>query len=418
MQNDPTRRRVIALGCSAAAASACAGRNTDTMAATLSYAISGALWFDGGTFVSRPGYVEQGRFTFRRPARIDSDLDLTGAHMVPPFADAHNHGIGTGVEERDRAMIASYLSAGVFYMQSHGNLPLSASEKQRLDLNAPQGLDAVFAQGSITGPGGHPMGLIRDVLLPRGFFPGQTLETLRDRRFFEVSSDADLRAKWPLIQAAGGDFVKFFLVNSEHHGERRDDPDYFGRRGLDPALAPLIVGRAHADGKRASAHVASAADFRTALASGADIIAHVPEVEITQEDARQAAERGVIVITTCAFLARQARNTARPIADIQTRNLRLLRDAGVHLAIGSDDPADPTPGEIAYLKGLRVFSDGELLALWTNATARAIFPGRRIGSLSEGYEASFLALETNPLVEAGAQPRIRLRFKQGVPLSP
>jgi predicted amidohydrolase YtcJ len=35
----------------------------------------------------------------------------------------------------------------------------------------------------------------------------------------------------------------------------------------------------------------------------------------------------------------------------------------------------------------------ELLSIWTGETARTIFPGRKIGSLQEGYEASFLALE-------------------------
>lgn len=380
-------------------------------------AITGAQWFDGARFASRTGFVIGDTLSFRRPARVDETLDLAGAYIVPPFADAHNHGIGTGVEARDRAMIAAYLNAGVFYMQSQGNLPLSAIDKARLGLNTPSGVDAIFAQGSITGPGGHPMGLIRDVLLPRGFFPDHTLETLRDVRFYEVVSEAELDAKWPLIRAAGGDFVKFFLFDSANHVARAADPAFVGRRGLDPALAPAVVTRAHADGKRASAHVVTAADFRVALEGGADIVAHIPEEVLTADDARRAADRRVVVITTCAFLFRLARGDGEVRRTAHTRNLRLLRDAGVHLAIGSDDPADPTPGEIAYLADLGVFSNAELLAMWSGATARAIFPERRIGRLEEGYEASLLALNANPLDDLTSAQSMRLRMKQGMVLA-
>ena len=42
-----------------------------------------------------------------------------------------------------------------------------------------------------------------------------------------------------------------------------------------------------------------------------------------------------------------------------------------------------------------------------------IFPNRRIGKLADGYEASFLVLEGNPLEEPSNLLRISLRVKQG-----
>jgi imidazolonepropionase-like amidohydrolase len=45
---------------------------------------------------------------------------------------------------------------------------------------------------------------------------------------------------------------------------------------------------------------------------------------------------------------------------------------------------------------------------------RAIFPKRKIGLLREGYEASFLALEGNPIEDLRNLQRIKVRFKQGV----
>jgi imidazolonepropionase-like amidohydrolase len=56
--------------------------------------------------------------------------------------------------------------------------------------------------------------------------------------------------------------------------------------------------------------------------------------------------------------------------------------------------------------------------MWTETTAKTIFPMRKIGALKEGYEASFLALEGNPLEDLQNVRKIKLRFKQGFLLEP
>jgi imidazolonepropionase-like amidohydrolase len=60
-----------------------------------------------------------------------------------------------------------------------------------------------------------------------------------------------------------------------------------------------------------------------------------------------------------------------------------------------------------------VFSSSEILQLATGDTARAIFPARRLGRLADGYEASFLVLEANPLHDLAAVRGIVLRVKRG-----
>lgn len=415
-----SRRVLIQSGIAVSAGAAACSSLDAEVAKTRTTSLINGRWFNGTSFEPRTGWSAGGRFTFQQPQRVKTTIDLRGAFLIPPFADAHNHGIGTGVEARDLAMVDAYLRAGVFYARSMGNLPLSASDKARLGLNTPRGLDAIFAQGSITGYGGHPAGIIRNVLLPQGYFPGHTPETLRDVRFFEIASEAELQAKWKTIRAAHGDLIKFFLFNSDEYAARKDDPAFFGRRGLDPILAASVVRMAHADKLRAAAHVVNVADFRSALDSGVDILAHLPaEGLLTPEDAKRVARQRVEVTTTCGFLTRLARNSPEESAAIASRqrpNLKLLKDAGAILAVGSDDPADPTQGEVAHLRNLGVFSDLELLRMWSGATARSIYPGRRIGALEEGYEASFLALEDDPTVDWSATGRILMRFKQGVEL--
>ena len=51
--------------------------------------------------------------------------------------------------------------------------------------------------------------------------------------------------------------------------------------------------------------------------------------------------------------------------------------------------------------------------MWSEDTARTIFPERRIGRFEEGWEASFIVLDGNPLEDFGAVERIGLRVKEG-----
>lgn len=46
-----------------------------------------------------------------------------------------------------------------------------------------------------------------------------------------------------------------------------------------------------------------------------------------------------------------------------------------------------------------------------------IFPKRRVGYLKEGYEASFLVLNADPLQDFAAVQKIEMRVKQGEILS-
>jgi imidazolonepropionase-like amidohydrolase len=99
---------------------------------------------------------------------------------------------------------------------------------------------------------------------------------------------------------------------------------------------------------------------------------------------------------------------------VQSASLRTLIDSGVTVAIGSDNVGDSSVLEAEHLHSLGVFETLALLKLWAEDTPRTIFPQRRIGFLREGYEASFLALEGNPLDDWRNIRRIKLRFKQGV----
>lgn len=378
-------------------------------------------WFNGNTFESLTMYSVNARFTLVKPSRIDTAINLSGLFVVPPFAEAHNHNIGTGVREWDKKAIQNYLSAGVFYVMIMANPPIADSTKKLLGINQPNGVDAIFADGLLTASGGHPIELYEHVLLPRGLVPGYTKETLRDKVYFTIDSTADLERKWPLILRPHPDFIKTVLLFSEEFEKRKDDSSYFGKKGLDPRLLAKIAAKAHSNNLRIATHVATAADFHNALAAGVDVIAHIPAAgakPIDIEDAKLAASRRIPVVTTCLdavpSLIRMGVIQESDVRKMIIANLKVLYGNGVTLAIGSDNVDDNSVKEIFYLKQLGVFDNLTLLKMWSETTPQTIFPKRKIGALKEGYEASFLALEGNPIEDFNNITKIKYRFKQGV----
>jgi len=94
--------------------------------------------------VPRAVYGVSGRRSVTRLTRIDHTIGLSGAFVVPPFAEGHNHNLGTGSEKRDHQSIRRHLAAEAFLVKILENLPVNEQAKARLGLNAPVGRDADF----------------------------------------------------------------------------------------------------------------------------------------------------------------------------------------------------------------------------------------------------------------------------------
>lgn len=377
----------------------------------------GAMVWDGERFRPRDLVVEGDRIIDAPASSANHRVELNGDYVVPPFCEAHNHNLGT--PDENEASIARYLREGIFYVGILSNLP-AITDPIRHKYNTPTSVDVIFANGPLTATGGHPIRL-REILLERGAYPGFTRETLPGQGYFIIDSEADLQRHWPTIASQRPKFIKIVLAFSEEFARRRDDSAFFGRKGLDPALVPRVVDRAHEHGLRVFAHVESGHDFHVAVAAGVDVVVHLPgnddPTAIDPADARLAAERDVVVMTTAMLIERPSRAARRPaLREAQISNLRLLRDAGVTLAAGSDEYGETSSAEISYLRTLGVFSDIELLRMWTTNCARTLFPDRRVGGLDPGDEASFLALGADPLANFDAVRNIRLRVKQGAAL--
>ena len=396
-------------------------------AAPRTYELRNGHWFTDSGFADRTVWVVDSVFRFTRPQHVDSVIDLSGGYVVPPFGEAHNHWL-----ERQyvRTYIARYLLDGVFYVRDLGNSPAIRPAIDSL-VNKPNSVDYIAAGPGFTGPGGHPLEVINEQLVAIGAIQKPTTRQELEQYVFVVRDEADVARAWPKLLADHPDLVKVFLAYSEEYARRRDDPRFGAKRGLDPSLLPGIVRRAHAAHLRVAAHIETAADFRTAVFSGVDEVAHIPFYDdsigrqrylLMPADARAAAQRGVPVMTTISWSAQTGPDdtsaASRAARAVVRKNLQTLRGAGVQLLVGSDQFRHSSVVEAQALAATGVFTPLELLRLWATATPLAIFPSRHIGHLVDGYEASFLVLDGDPSHDFAATQRIRLRMKQGTWLNP
>jgi hypothetical protein len=388
---------------------------------TQNIAFTNGLWFDGKSFQRKTGYSIRGVLSFRRPAHVDSTVDLAGGFVVPPFGEAHNHNVEP-LNKIDQ-LVRRYLEHGIFYVKDPDNLPRDR-ERVLPQIDRPDSIDVMYSNGGFTGPGGHPSEIVK-----RNVDRNYWTEADGDGGFYYAVANVEgLERKWPQFLATKPDFVKTFLLFSEEYTVRKDDPKYFGWKGLDPELLKAIVQKAHAAGLRVSTHVESATDFHNALMAGVDEINHTPgfrvtgdakthalsEFQIAEGDARFAARHGVSVVTTLSNGGQLTPVGKFPDQDkLNRRNLALLKKYHVKLAFGSDSYRSDTVPEALYIESLHVFSNRDLLQIWCEGTAKTIFPQRKIGKLKDRYEASFLALKGNPLEDFSAVQRIAIAVKQG-----
>lgn len=399
------------------------------------YEFAHGQWFDGQKFVAKKFYTVGGKLTSRKPARVDSVIDLSGKYVVPPFGEAHNHNVAQG--SRLDAFIRMYREAGIFYVKNPNSLP-RATTPLAGKINIPTSVDVIFSNGGLTAAGGHPIAIV-DRNISRGAW---TKADGEGAFYFVIDNQADLDRKWKSIIAGRPDFIKTYLMYSEEYEKRKDDAAYLDWRGLDPRLLPEIVRRAHRAGIRVSTHVETATDFHNALVAGTDEINHLPgfrpekndpnnyqdlsRYQISEADARLAARRGTVVVTTISEVLEvidkidksgpQA-SMAKAVRNVLSGNLQLLAKHRVPIAIGSDRYASTSLLEAMGLHGLQIFDNLTLLKMWSEVTPRAIFPSRKIGRLRDGYEASFLVLAADPIKDFANVKKIEMRVKQGEVLS-
>lgn len=397
--------------------------------------LTGGRWFDGKTFVERTVYVSDSLFVSDPGESAVRRVDLGGRYIVPPYADAHSHNLSG--EPRWPEIHETYLSEGTFYVLVMHNAT-SGAAPIRDRLREPGTVDVAYGGAAVTSTLGYPflryepraMGLNDPATWPDNAAAIRRSRLMENDGYVFIDSTADVESKLGEVLAQRASHLKIILFDAERFAEQSADTQRIGHRGLDPALVPDIVARAHAADVRVIAHIETPYDFRLAVDAGVDVIAHVPGYNLARdadpaafrlsaETARRAAERG-IAVTPTVFAHRVVTDGewARRRYEVLHHNLTLLKEHGVTVAPGTDVYGVTARPEIEELARFDIWTHAELLAMWSTAGPRVVFPDRRIGVLEPGYEASFLALDCDPMANLACTHRIALRFMDGRFLEP
>lgn len=398
------------------------------------------LWFNGTEFVEQTLYSKDGIFTDRRPSRVDTTYNLEGKFIIPPFGDAHSHELGN--EESLQEMLPRFIEDGIFYVQVLTNHASKISDF-RDDFNSTNTIDVAYANGGLTATLGHPfvayetqaMGLHWSAMFSQREKIMESRLAENDAYWF-IDSPEDVSEKWDDILVSNPNLIKIFLSNTSQHKELFGTAN-MGNFGLSAETAEAVVLKAREHGLRVVAHVDTAEDFRIGLDIGVDGFGHLPgytwdgqndagKFRLTDNDLERAADQNVFVTPTASFARVYAtqfdqdgnrtvdEERLKTVNQFLKEELQRMHRAGVRLAIGADQHRETSLYELDYLhRDLELFDVATLLTIATYKTSSVIFPDRRIGKFESGYEASFLALEDNPLDEWASIRKISIRVKKG-----
>jgi hypothetical protein len=389
-------------------------------------------WYNGSGFFPGDFYAVNGLLTKKEPLYTDTVINLHNQFVIPPFGEAHNHSPDTEIDfevYRER-----YLSDGIFYIKNPNSIPFT-TQKIEQRINKPGSVDVVFANGGLTGTGGHPSGLYSYLLTTvyKKSITGWSNRSMEGHAYYTIDSKEDIDKKWPFILADKPGFIKVYLLYSEEYEQRKNDTAFNGKKGLNPKLLKYIVTKAHAAGLTVSCHTETPTDVVNAIKSGVDEINHLPGYQIRWKDGylpayyqlpvslvKKMKRTGIHVDPTFSLalteLIERDSLQFQLRRQVQIHNLQLLKKYKVPVTIACDSYNYTARTEFEYFVSLNVYSNLELLKSWCETTPLAIFPQRKFAAFKEGYEASFLVLQENPLKNLQAVFNIQLRVKQGLVL--
>lgn len=403
------------------------------------YAFKNGRWLIDNRFKKINVFSVNGLISFIEPKKVDSIIDLNEKFVIPPFGDAHTHNLDGGYNLKE--MITKYLTEGVFYVQVLGNNG-EGSNAVRPALEKFKKIDVTYANGLLTSTYGHgfypyeplAMGIYAPFLQFKYADSIKKSRIVENKAYYFLDTKADVDLKWPLIMRYKPDHIKICLNDAKNYIEKRrlekaDD------NGLSEEVAAYIVEKAHNQGLRVFAHIETADDARICARIGVDALTHLPgyywdgtnetsnKYCMTKGDIKLFKKAGLIVIPTINIDGTtKYDSTGSPIynqtnflaaVEYEKRMLRLMFKSKIKIALGGDYFGNTVAPEIDSLIKYRFFPNKDLLKIYSTITPKSIFPNRKIGEFKEGYEASFLVLSENPLLNIQAIKNILLRVKQG-----
>lgn len=324
-------------------------------------------------------------------------IDGKGYTLMPGLIDSHVH--IQGINNRSDADSDQFLYGTVQNIFNEKLLPYGVTTIK--DLCAPRhfiyklrdeirkgkivGPELLVVGPNFTAPDGHPASTL-----------GGDNPWMRKELAMEVSTPEQVSAGICELKNAGVDFLKFTYQGGEYW--------YFDKKiqinKIDKSLMQQIIREGKEHGLFTTAHVFTKADVRELLEAGIYGIEHgILDEALSADDdiIRLWKESGAHYVPTVNAMTYEKNPN---YLTNNMHNLKLLYDAGVHIAMGTDNMLEMMGGEVEHRELMYYVEAGltpmEAIVLATKNSAEHLKIADRKGLVRQGMEADLILLEKNP----------------------
>lgn len=325
-------------------------------------------------------------------------IDGTDKTIMPGLIDSHIH-IQGGFSCHNEDESDKFLNEKMPQIFKENVLPYGITTIK--DLDAPkhfiyklrdkissgeiEGPELLIVGPNFTAPEGHPANTL-----------GSNSPWARAEMSIEVSTPEQVSAGIKELKAAGVDFLKFTYQGGDYW--------YFDQkltiRKIDKELMKQIIREGKENGLNATAHVFYYDDVKELLEAGIYGIEHgILDRNIEPDDPiidlwKKSGARFVPTVNAMTYEKDNSR------IEHSIHNLKVLYDAGIPIAMGTDNMFEQMTGEIEH-KELAYYVDAGLtpmqaIVLATKNSAEHLGISDRKGQIKVGMDADLILLDKNP----------------------